>query len=200
MSQNSVDAQAAVDELKASGCDAVVHWGFSLGLIGFPQAFAAAGWDPPRYMGTAFEVGYTNERLLPEFAGWIGLEQYEETNLLGQAFVDRARQFTGDGFKTVLRGRFEPRFPRTSRAVSGAQRRRGPFGSEPPSVGRRNGLGHQRRGQVVHLRSSLRPPFFARPPRLEPLIATKRPPWKGPGPRRPVFGVDRMTPVVQYFR
>ena len=45
-------------------------------------------WDPPRYMGTAFETGF-NEHLWDAYLGWIGLEQYDEANLVGQEFLDR---------------------------------------------------------------------------------------------------------------
>ena len=37
----------------------------------------ALDWDPPRYMGTAFETGF-NEHLWDAYRGWIGLEQYDE--------------------------------------------------------------------------------------------------------------------------
>jgi ABC-type branched-subunit amino acid transport system substrate-binding protein len=184
VSQNSVDARAAVAQLKASGCEAVVHWGFGLGVVGFNTALAEIGWDPPRYAGTAFEDAYASDELRAEYMGWVGLEQYDEENPVAQAFLDRyqaaygkrpeyfmpvlihdmancviealanaaplsprgvkealervkmlpaacgskgtrisfgewtrrgwmgagyltARQFTGDGFKTALRGRFE---------------------------------------------------------------------------------------------
>jgi ABC-type branched-subunit amino acid transport system substrate-binding protein len=95
VAQNSVDARAAVAELKASGCDAVAHWGFGLGLIGFTEALAEANWDPPRYMSTAFETGYANETMLKVFSGWVGCEQYDEENPIGQAFLDRYEQEYG---------------------------------------------------------------------------------------------------------
>jgi branched-chain amino acid transport system substrate-binding protein len=96
VAQNSVDGRAAVAQLKASGCDAVVHWGFGLGLVGFTEALEEAGWNPPRYMSTAFETGYANEMMLNIFKGWIGCEQYDETNLVGQAFLDRYEKAYGD--------------------------------------------------------------------------------------------------------
>jgi ABC-type branched-subunit amino acid transport system substrate-binding protein len=89
VAQNSVDARAAVAQLKASGCDAVVHWGFGLGVVGFNKALAEVGWDPPRYAGTAFEDAYASEDLRDEYLGWVGLEQYDEENPVAQAFLDR---------------------------------------------------------------------------------------------------------------
>jgi ABC-type branched-subunit amino acid transport system substrate-binding protein len=89
VAQNSIDARAAVAQLKASGCDAVVHWGFGFGVFGFNEALAEVGWDPPRYCGTAFEAGYANDELRDEYMGWVGLEQYDEENPIAQAFLDR---------------------------------------------------------------------------------------------------------------
>ena len=39
-------------------------------------------------MGTAFETGF-NEHLWDAYLGWIGLEQYDEANQVGQQFLDR---------------------------------------------------------------------------------------------------------------
>lgn len=95
VAQNSVDARAAVAHLKAADCDAVVHWGFGFGLFGFNDALAEIGWYPPRYCGTAFECGYASEELRHHFLGWVGLEQYDEENPVGQAFLDRFEQTYG---------------------------------------------------------------------------------------------------------
>jgi branched-chain amino acid transport system substrate-binding protein len=45
-------------------------------------------WDPPRYMGTAFETGFSPE-MWDAFNGWIGLEQFDEANHVGRAFLDQ---------------------------------------------------------------------------------------------------------------
>ena len=39
-------------------------------------------------MGTAFETGF-NEHLWDAYLGWIGLEQYDEANTVGQEFLDQ---------------------------------------------------------------------------------------------------------------
>ena len=39
-------------------------------------------------MGTVFETGF-NEHLWDVYEGWIGLEQYDESNPVGQEFLDR---------------------------------------------------------------------------------------------------------------
>jgi hypothetical protein len=66
-----------------------VHWGFGLGVVGVNDALAARGWDPPRYMGTSWENGYMNDEIFRAHLGWIGLEQYDESNQVGQRFLDR---------------------------------------------------------------------------------------------------------------
>ncbi len=89
VAQNSIDGRAAVAQLKAADCDAIVHWGFGYGLFGFNDALEEIGWNPPRYCGTAFECGYGSEELRHHFVGWVGLEQYDEENPVAQAFLDR---------------------------------------------------------------------------------------------------------------
>ena len=52
-------------------------------------------WDPPRYMGTSWENGYMNDEIFRAHLGWIGLEQYDETNEVGQRFLDRFAEVHG---------------------------------------------------------------------------------------------------------
>jgi hypothetical protein len=58
-------------------------------MLAANEAFTAIGWDPPRYTGCAFENGYMNDDVMRCFLGWVGLEQYDESNPVGQAFLDR---------------------------------------------------------------------------------------------------------------
>lgn len=58
-------------------------------------ALQALDWDPPRYMGTAFETGMVPE-LWDAFQGWIGLEQYDEANQVAQSFLDQYEAAYGD--------------------------------------------------------------------------------------------------------
>jgi ABC-type branched-subunit amino acid transport system substrate-binding protein len=88
IAQTGQDINAAVEALHAAGASAIVHCGFGLGVAEINAALHALDWDPPRYMGTAFETGF-NEHLWDAYRGWIGLEQYDETNPVGQAFLDR---------------------------------------------------------------------------------------------------------------
>jgi branched-chain amino acid transport system substrate-binding protein len=88
IAQTGQDINDAVAALHAAGASAIVHCGFGLGVAEINVALEALDWDPPRYMGTAFETGF-NEDLWDAYRGWIGLEQYDEANPVGQAFLDR---------------------------------------------------------------------------------------------------------------
>ena len=79
----------AVRALHAAKPDAIVHLGFGLGVVQINEALQAVDWDPPRYMGTAFEDAYVSPEIWQPFVGWIGLEQYDEENRVAQAFLDR---------------------------------------------------------------------------------------------------------------
>ncbi len=87
--QVETDKVDAVARLRAADPDAVVHVGFGHGLWGFNDALAAAGWDPPRYTTTAFEMAHISTEWFRQLAGWIGLDSYDERNPVGQAFLAR---------------------------------------------------------------------------------------------------------------
>lgn len=87
--QVEADKAAVVAELRAAGPDALVHVGFGHGLWGFSDALERAGWDPPRYTTTAFEMAHINAEWMRHLRGWIGLDSYDERNRVGQAFLDR---------------------------------------------------------------------------------------------------------------
>jgi branched-chain amino acid transport system substrate-binding protein len=87
--QVEADKAEAVAALRKADPDAIVHVGFGHGLWGFNDGLAAAGWDPPRYTTTAFEMAHINEDWMRHLAGWIGLDSYDERNEVGQAFLDR---------------------------------------------------------------------------------------------------------------
>ena len=88
IAQTGQDIDAAVAQLHRAGASAIVHCGFGLGVAEINVALESLDWDPPRYMGTAFETGF-NEHLWDAYLGWIGLEQYDEGNAVGQQFLDR---------------------------------------------------------------------------------------------------------------
>jgi ABC-type branched-subunit amino acid transport system substrate-binding protein len=95
IAQSSRPVDAEVAELARTECDALVHLGAGLGMLHANEALAAMGWDPPRYTGAAFENGYMSDEVMRCFLGWVGLEQYDETNPVGQAFLDHFERAYG---------------------------------------------------------------------------------------------------------
>lgn len=95
IAQVEADQRAAMARLAADTPDALMHLGFGLGIIGMNDALAAIGWMPPRYTTTAFEFAATSTWWRQQFAGWIGLDQYDERNRTGQEFLDRFEQIHG---------------------------------------------------------------------------------------------------------
>ena len=87
--QVEAEKEAAMRALAESQPDAILHVGFGLGIPGMNAALEAIGWMPPRYTTTAFEFAATSGWWRQQFAGWIGLDQYDERNELAQAFLDR---------------------------------------------------------------------------------------------------------------
>lgn len=86
--QVQADQRDALAVLAAEQPDALLHVGFGLGVIGMNDALQSLGWMPPRYTTTAFEFAATSDWWRGQFAGWIGLDQYDERNELGQRFLD----------------------------------------------------------------------------------------------------------------
>ena len=89
------DMTATVANLMACKPDAVAYFGFGLPSLEMNAALAAAGWNPPRFMCTAFILCY----LIPEYMrglhGWIGADQYDEENLVTQAMQSRFEERFG---------------------------------------------------------------------------------------------------------
>lgn len=89
------DKQAAMSALAQGRPDAIMHVGFGLGIIGMNAALEGIGWMPPRYTTTAFEFAATGPWWREQLAGWVGLDQYDERNQTGQAFLDRFERAYG---------------------------------------------------------------------------------------------------------
>jgi ABC-type branched-subunit amino acid transport system substrate-binding protein len=87
--QTGKDIAAAVEAVHASKPDVLVHLGFGFGVIQINEVLSSLSWDPLRYMGTAFEDAYFSDEIWDAYVGWIGLEQYDEQNAVGQRFLDR---------------------------------------------------------------------------------------------------------------
>jgi branched-chain amino acid transport system substrate-binding protein len=81
--------KAALTGLARLQPDAIIHLGLGQGMLGMNESLAEIGWAPPRYTQTSFEATATNLETRKKLAGWIGLDQYDERNRTGQAFLDR---------------------------------------------------------------------------------------------------------------
>ena len=86
IAQTAQDVRDAVSRVRDARATAIVHCGFGFGLVQVNPVLRDLGWDPPRFMGTAFENA---------IVGWTGLDQYDEGNPVGQEFLDRFETATG---------------------------------------------------------------------------------------------------------
>jgi branched-chain amino acid transport system substrate-binding protein len=83
------DLTKTVARLQTRRPDAVAYFGFGLPGIEMNSAFAAADYNPPRYMCTAFINCYVIPQWMKGLQGWIGVDQYDEENQVGQAMQER---------------------------------------------------------------------------------------------------------------
>ena len=86
--QTAQDVTEQVTRLHADRPDAIVHCGFGFGMAMVNTILESLDWDPPRYMSTAFQNAWINERLWTAMLGWTGVDQYDEANQRGQALLD----------------------------------------------------------------------------------------------------------------
>ena len=132
--QTAQDVGPAVGRLQDAKPHAIVHCGFGFGIVRVNPALAALGWDPPRYMGTAFQNAWINPVMWQAILGWIGLDQYDEGNPVGQRFLDEFEAAYGRrpqycvpvmnrDFATVLLHAFADAHPLTPRGVKEALER-----------------------------------------------------------------------------
>ncbi|MCB2073761.1 MAG: ABC transporter substrate-binding protein [Novosphingobium sp.] len=134
IAQTAQDVGEAVSRLHDAKPDALVHCGFGFGVVHVNPALAALGWDPPRFMGTAFQNAWVNPVMWQAILGWTGLDQYDEGNELGQRFLDEFEKAFGRrpeycvpvvnrDLATVLVQAFADAHPLTPRGVKEALER-----------------------------------------------------------------------------
>lgn len=87
--QTAQDVTAQVQALHDADVGCVVHCGFGFGVVLVGFALDALGWDPPRFMGTSFQNAWINEIVWNAMVGFVGVDQYDPTNPVGQDFLDR---------------------------------------------------------------------------------------------------------------
>ncbi|MGO9875733.1 MAG: ABC transporter substrate-binding protein [Acidimicrobiia bacterium] len=132
--QTAQDISAAVRKLYDAKPDALVHCGFGFGIVFVNPVLEELNWDPPRYMGTAFQNAWINPIMWNAIVGWTGLDQYDEGNPVGQRFLDEYEARYGRrpeycvpvmnrDFATVLLHAFADAHPLTPRGVKEALER-----------------------------------------------------------------------------
>ena len=60
-----------------------------------PTPLAELDWNPPRFASTAFGNAWINPVMWNAFMGWKGVDQYDEADKVGQAFLDRYQETYG---------------------------------------------------------------------------------------------------------
>jgi ABC-type branched-subunit amino acid transport system substrate-binding protein len=132
--QTAQDVSGPVRRLQEAKPQAIVHCGFGFGLVRINPVLAELGWDPPRYMGTAFQNAWINPIMWQAILGWTGLDQYDEGNPVGQRFLDEYEAAKGRrpqycvpvmnrDFATVLLHAFADAHPLTPKGVKEALER-----------------------------------------------------------------------------
>jgi ABC-type branched-subunit amino acid transport system substrate-binding protein len=132
--QTAQDISDALGRLHEAKPDALVHCGFGFGIVFVNPVLEQLGWDPPRYLGTAFQNAWINPIMWQAILGWTGLDQYDEGNPVGQEFLDRYEAAYGRrpqycvpvmnrDLATVLLQAFADAHPLTPRGVKEALER-----------------------------------------------------------------------------
>ena len=132
--QTAQDIGDAVQKLREAKPQAIVHCGFGFGIVKINPVFEELNWDPPRYMGTAFQNAWINPVIWKAIEGWTGIDQYDEGNLVGQGFLNDYEAAYGRrpeycvpvmnrDFATVLLHAFADAHPLTPRGVKEALER-----------------------------------------------------------------------------
>jgi ABC-type branched-subunit amino acid transport system substrate-binding protein len=132
--QTAQDISEQVNKLYEAKPDSVVHCGFGFGIVLMNLTLLELDWDPPRFMGTAFQNAWINEALWGAIQGWTGIDQYDEGNQVGQRFLDDFEAAVGRrpeycvpvvnrDLATVLLHAFADAHPLTPRGVKEALER-----------------------------------------------------------------------------
>ncbi len=92
-----------LESMRDQGAMALVYMGYGYSTFHFARAFEAIGWDPPRFMGTAFMFYSNSNEWARGLEGWHGIDQLGEEG-------------SNPNYEAMIR-RFEARFGRLSRNV-----------------------------------------------------------------------------------
>ena len=93
--QTAQDITDQVRALQQAKVSAFVHCGFGFGLLNVNRVLGELDWDPPRFLGTAFQNAWIHQIMWDAILGWTGLDQYDESNSVGQRFLDEYEEAYG---------------------------------------------------------------------------------------------------------
>jgi ABC-type branched-subunit amino acid transport system substrate-binding protein len=106
IAQTGQDVSEAVRRLRDARPDVLLYAGFGMGVLRVNEALRALDWDPPKFMGTSWQFAFATPALWQAMVGWIGMDNYDEGNPVGQAFIDRFEKAYGyrvESFSAVAR-------------------------------------------------------------------------------------------------
>ena len=103
LAPNPRDFTQQLARVRGQGAEAIVYMGYGYSTFHFAAAFAELGWDPPRFMGTAFMFYSNSSKWADGLEGWHGVDQLGEDG-------------ANPNYEAMLE-RFEARFGRVSRNV-----------------------------------------------------------------------------------
>lgn len=89
IAQTAQEVDGAIRKVREAQPSALVHCGFGFGILHVNSVLEALDWNPPRFTSTAFENAWLSPVLWNALLGWTGLDQYDETNSVGQRFLDQ---------------------------------------------------------------------------------------------------------------
>jgi branched-chain amino acid transport system substrate-binding protein len=95
IAQTAQDVTEAVRTIHDAKPSALVHCGFGFGIVFINPALDALDWNPPRFTSTAFQNAWLNPIMWNGFMGWVGVDQYDEGNMVGQKFLDEYNEAYG---------------------------------------------------------------------------------------------------------
>jgi len=86
---HETDLARTVLRLRESNAGAVAYNGLGFAAINLGKEMKAQKWDPLRVMTSSFMLGPFATSGMLDLRGWIGIDQYDEQNVVGEAMLDR---------------------------------------------------------------------------------------------------------------
>lgn len=81
--------------IKEAGADGLAYLGEGIAACYLNKAFATLDWNPLRVMTSGFMAAPYLPEGIQSIKGWIGCDQYDEENKIGQDFLDRFQKRYG---------------------------------------------------------------------------------------------------------